>query len=122
MWHGRLRLIVSAAALSLAACRPAPELQPARQEVLHQGLLAFLADVKTTRQEALLQLGAPAAQFEGERILTYAFRADDKGEWRRVERRSNREGRANYLPGTSSLVLVFGSDGVLIQHSLVGAR
>jgi len=122
MRHGRPWLFIAAVALSVVACRPAPELQPARPEGLLQGLLAFLADGKTTRQEVLLQLGAPTAQFEGERILSYAFHVDNKGEWRRVERRSNSDGRANFLPGTSSLVLVFGPDGVLLQHSLVGAR
>jgi hypothetical protein len=95
---------------------------PARPEKLFQGLLAFLVDGKSRRDEVLLRLGPPMAQFEGERILTYAFREDERGEWQRVVRSTFSDGRHLYPPGTSSLVLVFGPDGVLLRHSLVVAR
>lgn len=103
-------------------CKPAPQLMPARPEKLFQGLLAFLVDGKSRRDEVLLRLGPPMAQFEGERILTYAFREDERGEWQRVVRSTFSDGRHLYPPGTSSLVLVFGPDGVLLRHSLVVAR
>ncbi len=103
-------------------CTPAPELQPARPEKLFQGMLAFLEDGKCTREQVLLRLGPPMAQFEGERILAYAFREDAQGEWRLEARAVVSDGRLSYPPGTSSLVLVFSADSVLLRHSLVVAR
>ena len=105
---------------ALAAGCNAPTVQPAPPERLEQGQLAFLQPGKTTRENVLLHLGTPMAQFEGERILTYAFNRDAQGQWQRVGRWSaNGQGRFDYAPGTCSLVLVFGPDGVLLRQSLI---
>ena len=117
MNHGRCSLCLTALLL-LGACSPAQVVQPARPEQLKGGILAFLSDGVSTRAEVLLALGPPVAQYEGERILSYAFRADGQGAWHRVERRETRDGRPAYLPGTSSLILVFDGNGVLARHSL----
>jgi|GEM_PF-1320003 len=112
-------LIPLAVVFAWTGCVRSPVLQPAKPELLREGPLGFLQDGKTSREEVLLQLGTPMAQFEGERILTYAFTHGPKGEWLRIGRWDPREGRYYYLPGTCSLVLVFGTDGVLTRHSLV---
>jgi hypothetical protein len=83
---------------------------------------AAFAVGKTTREEVLLQLGTPAAHFEGERILTYAYVKGSGDAWVRVGRYWNREKQAfEYLgrSGNCNLVLVFGADGRLVRHSLV---
>ena len=77
-------------------------------------LLSFIRDGATTREEVLLKLGTPSAEFEGQRILTYEIRIDKKGE-------------AHLIPPLRyrlyhNLVLVFGPDAVLEKHSLVGDR
>jgi len=95
--------------------------------------LKFVEDGKTTREEALLNLGHPSTQFEDGRILTYPLRATEGGDWRLIP--SLQAGApgvnvprvwdvwlAPYVPGTASLVLVFREDGVLARHSLVVAK
>src|SRR6476660_65883 len=47
---------------------------PATAEELAQGPLAFLHDGATTKEDIILKLGAPAAVFESEKILTYRLR------------------------------------------------
>lgn len=54
-------------------CAPA-HLSPVQESEVKQTLLSFLEDGKTTKEEVLLRLGIPSAQFEGERILTYRLR------------------------------------------------
>ena len=41
-------------------------------------LLDFLADGRTTREEVLLKLGQPSAQFQHENILTYRLNIESK--------------------------------------------
>lgn len=113
--------LASLLALLVGCATPTTHL--AKPEALQQGILGFLQDNRSTREEILLQLGTPMAQFEGERILTYAFMPNAKGEWQRVGRWAmNNRGRHEYGPGTCSLVLVFDAKGVLAKHSLVVAQ
>lgn len=112
---------VLGAALLAGGCVP-PVLQVAGPDA-SPGFLAFLQDGRTTREEALLRLGTPNARLEGERILTYAYSA--RADWAREGR--VRGGRGEGVPGyyrgpVHSLVLVFGTDGVLVRHSLVVSR
>ena len=79
-------------------------------------LLKFLTDGQTARYEVLLQLGQPSAFFESERILTYKIGGDVQ------EGYFIREAEASWARTNFSLVLVFGSDGILISHSLVRVR
>lgn len=101
-----------------------PHVEPADpQLLLRSELLAFIRDGVTTREEVVLKLGIPSAQFEGEKIMTYQLRADQAGKWHLVAPQVNAtNGFREWPQGTCSLVLVFGGDGVLRKHSLVTAQ
>jgi hypothetical protein len=104
----------------LSGCTP-PLLRQVLPAELQGGPFAFLADGRTTREEVLLRLGTPSARFEGERILTYAISRRASGGWvwpgRSLE--GGRKAPLFQARGMENLVLVFGSDGSLVRHSLV---
>ena len=111
--------------LGLASGCATPKLVPVPPEdMMRTDLLAFIRDGVTTREEALVRLGTPSAQFEGQRILTYQIRMDESREAHVVwPRRSELYPALTQLdPGIHSLVLVFEADGLLERHSLVGSR
>ncbi|HDR13976.1 MAG TPA: hypothetical protein ENN79_00535 [Desulfobacteraceae bacterium] len=88
--------------------------------LLKTGLLSFLQEGVTTREETVLNLGFPSMQMEGERILMYQLRADSDGKWYLTSPQWDAgTGLRSWKEGTSSLVLVFGKDGVLNRCSLV---
>ena len=102
-----------------------PQVAPIRPEdVAAAPLIAFLQEGTTSRQDVLLELGTPAAQFEGERILTYQLRADSRNEisvfWPR--RSEVHPILTDWQRDIFSLVLVFDEAGLLKTYSLVGAR
>lgn len=101
-----------------------PKLQTSDPELLLQtGLLSFLEQGLTTREAVALKLGLPTMQMEGERILMYQLRADSEGNWfMTAPQLDARTGLRTWREGTSSLVLVFGDDGVLRKFSLVTTR
>lgn len=107
----------------LTACAT-PRIQSAGAELLSTPLLSFIRDGVTTREEVLLKLGAPSADFEEHRILTYRLVPDREGTlhvlWPRAS--TTRSGFTEWAPGVYSLVLVFKGDGVLEKHSLVVAK
>lgn len=120
-----LQLIMLAMAIVLLATGCAtPHVQPADPQLLFKSeLLAFIQDGVTTREEVVVNLGIPSAQFEGEKILIYQLYADQAGKWHLVASQiSNINGFKVSQKGKSSLVLVFGDDGVLRKHSLVRAQ
>jgi hypothetical protein len=93
------------------------------QFLLKSDLLGFIQDGVTTREEVALKLGTPSAQFEGEKILMYQLRLKRSGKWHLVSPQTIKYSDfREWKEGTYSLVLVFGSDGVLQKHSLVEAR
>lgn len=111
----------------LLGCTP-PVLRQAAPAEIHQDRLAFLTDGHTTREEVLLRLGTPGAHFEGERILTYAYRRSTTGGWIREGRswtvEQNLTRHENLAPvyrsyRVGNLILVFGADGRLARHSMV---
>jgi len=109
------------ALMLLVGCTP-PVLQQAESTLLHTGVLAFLEDGRTTREEVLLRLGTPNARFEGERMITYAYWKTSDGKWfRRARSQVHESGGVPFAyPGpTHNLVLVFTPEGVLSRHSLV---
>jgi hypothetical protein len=109
---------VLAAGCATPAIKPADPHQPL---AIHQ--LAFLKDALTTREEVLLKLGMPTAQFEGERILTYQFYLDSSQVLHTVAPQLlGNAGLRSWARDVSSLVLVFDSDGVLRKHSLVSPQ
>ncbi len=84
-------------------------------------LLDFLSDSQTTRQDVILTLGQPSAQFEHERIFTYRLGYEPKNHgYYVVEREPTTEaGWSTWSHAKYSLVLVFDDAGVLRKHSLV---
>jgi hypothetical protein len=80
------------------------------------GLLDFLADGTTPKEEAFLRLGEPSATFEREQILTYRLAKDEAGYI------LGAPGSYRYVGSAFSLVLVFGENGVLRRHALVAVR
>lgn len=113
--------------LLLEGCVTPPGIQrfPVEQ-IIRSDLLSFIQDGVTTREQVLLRLGIPAAQFETQRILTYQLRVDKDGVAQVVlPQRIAEHPKSNIIewePGNYSLVLVFRPNGVLERHSLVGAQ
>jgi len=122
----RARFIFSSLVLIIivASCATAPHIQPTDPQLLFKTeLLGFIQDGITTREEVVLNLGIPSAQFEGEKILTYQLRVDQAGNWHLVTPQINKAtGFREWREKTCSLVLVFDGDGVLRKHSLVEAK
>jgi hypothetical protein len=87
-----------------------------------QQQLALLEDGKTTKEDILLKFGIPSAHFEGERILTYRLRYNQK-ESRfevisvEVDRRDPRF--AEWMQTEYNLVLVFDEKHILQKHSML---
>ena len=121
-----LQLIGAAIAtiVMVTGCATTPHVQPADPQLLFKSeLLAFIQDGVTTREEVVVKLGIPSAQFEGEKILMYQLRADQTGKWHLIAPQINTStGFRAWREGTVSLVLVFGGHGVLRRHSLVTAQ
>lgn len=106
--------------LLLSGCAET-KLQTLDDSVLQQQL-ALLEDGKTTKQDILLRFGIPSAQFEGERILTYRLRFNQKENRfevisREVDRRDPRF--AEWMQTEYNLVLVFDDKHILQKHSML---
>jgi hypothetical protein len=116
----RRKLVIALGILALAGGCETPRIQTADPQILLKSELAFINDGVTTREQVVLKLGVPSAQFEGERIMIYQLLADKNGKWHLVAPTINQfNGLRIWGEGTCSLVLVFGTDGVLLKHSLV---
>ena len=105
----RHRLIAAVLILSvapgLAGCAgPAPRGQ--------KGILDFLQDGTTTKQEITLHLGAPGATYEKDRILTYRLGRDEAGYYALPN-------KTDWSGVCSNLILALGDNGVLRRHSLL---
>ena len=87
--------------------------------------LDFLKEGVTTKEDVLLKLGIPAAQFEGERILLYRLREREKeGLMVIPPELGYRDARlapmrSSWGMGDYSLVLVFDEKNTLRKQSLV---
>jgi outer membrane protein assembly factor BamE (lipoprotein component of BamABCDE complex) len=87
-----------------------------------QQQLALLEDGKTTKEDILLKFGIPSSQFEGEKILTYRLRFNQKENRfevvsREVDRRDPRF--AEWMQSEYNLVLVFDERHILQKHSML---
>jgi len=91
----------------LAGCASAP--------IGQGGLLDFIQDGQTTKEDVLLKLGEPNALYEESRILTYRLSQDEKGWILLGPTKGWGEAFVN-------LVLVFDAQGVLRRHSQVKVR
>ena len=87
--------------------------------------LDFLKEGVTTKEDVLLKLGIPAAQFEGERILLYRLREREKeGLMAIPPELGYRDARlapmrSSWGMGDYSLVLVFDEKNTLRKQSLI---
>jgi len=117
----RMKWVIALGILVLAeGCEPTPRIQMADPKVLLNSELSFIQDGVITREQVVLKLGVPSAQFEGERIMIYQLYADNYRKWQLATPMINNfNGLRMWGPETCSLVLVFGTDGVLSRHSLV---
>ena len=106
--------------LLLSGCAET-RLQTVDDSILAQQL-SLLEDGKTTKEDILLKFGIPSALFEGERILTYRLRFNQKENRfevvsREVDRRDPRF--AEWLQTEYNLVLVFDEKHILQKHSML---
>jgi hypothetical protein len=106
----RLRVVAMLLPILLAAAGGC-----ASQTVGNQKLLEFLAPGRTTRADAILQLGEPSRSYEDARILTY--RVDKEDDAYTIVESMRAWNGVHY-----SLVLVFDDQGVLQKHALVPVR
>jgi len=94
-------LIISA---TLSGCS-VPIVAVKDMQTLKPSTFSFIEDGVTTREEVRMKLDSePIARFESERIEIYKVDINPPPH------------------GTGRLVLVFGPDGILRRHSLVGAE
>ena len=93
------------------------------QEQWQRNVLGFVQDGVTTREQVLMQLGAPTGRFEADRIFTYRIAREGDDGLRILQRQSDGSGYAggNWQAADFSLVLVF-QDEILTRHSLVPVR
>lgn len=82
-----------------------------------KGLLDFLENGRTTKEDILLKLGQPSGTYEDETVLTYRIGGDEKRGFYVVE--SNAQG---WHDVNFSLVLIFKKNAILKRHSLVPVR
>jgi hypothetical protein len=107
MWR---KAIAGALVLLIAGC--ATPVQPvAGSEVATK--FGFLQEGKTTRQQIIERMGAPRAEFEKDRVLTYWVFENQHGKMDVGTPPKSSDGRSY------SLVLAFDERGVLLRHSLV---
>jgi hypothetical protein len=111
-------------ALGAAACGCAARSTPAQVADVERSQLAFVRDGVTTREEVLLKLGVPSAQFEGERILTYRLGLNAKGALAPMSPEVAAEDHryAVWTRAAYNLVLVFDPRNVLQRHSFIEVR
>ena len=87
--------------------------------------LDFLIEGVTTKEDVLLRLGIPAAQFEGERILLYRLRERQKEGLAVIPPELGYRDarlapvRSPWGTGDYSLVLVFDEKNILLKQSLI---
>jgi hypothetical protein len=77
------------------------------------GLIDFLADGSTTRDEALLRLGAPAASYEADRVLIWTL-GEDSGFYLIPPGGMQR----GTVVRAYDLALIFDAAGILRRHGL----
>jgi hypothetical protein len=111
----RLMLALSCLVMLEGGCAP----HEMNVTELGHGPLAFLADGVTTREQVLLKLGHPSAQFEGQRILTYRVRQSGPNDVQVSEHRHELDPLNSHALASHSVVLVFDTRNVLVRHAIV---
>ncbi len=110
-------------AIFLAGCASVPTLKTADTD-LEAKWLSFVKDNISTKQDILLKLGLPSAQFENEKILIYRLMLDEKDGLVPVDRSfAPQDPRiSQWYQGQFNLVLVFDERNVLVRHSFLKVR
>jgi hypothetical protein len=114
----RVLLLMLSPLLTASGCVP----KAPTPDELRLGPLNYLQEGTTTREQALLKLGVPSADFEKGRILTYRLAVAPGGA---ITPRPRQPGLG--VPQSAdwsdySLVLVFDDKGVLKKQSLVPVK
>ncbi len=111
-------LLIVVAPLVPLACAQAT--RPADPETSRRWL-GYLQDGKTTKEEALLKLGLPSAQFEGERILSWRLMLHASDGLVPVAREVDPfdPRMAQWREAEYNLILVFDQRNVMQRHSLI---
>ena len=119
------RLLALSVLLLATACAHQPELpeNPENPPQTQPSLALFIEDGKTTRQQVLLKLGTPSAEFENQRILTYRLNCQLPSSIHPVPRVSVIGEEFNsWNWATHDLVLVFDDRNVVVTHALIEVK
>lgn len=110
--------LLATACAFVAGCSP---VGPVHDPELEAATLPWIIDGVTTKEEALLTLGAPSARFQGETILTWRLGRNADGELKvfAPEVNARDPGVRIWDVAQFSLVLVFDDSGVLARHRLL---
>jgi hypothetical protein len=119
----RRRTLLARLAILLLVSGCASQTPPAKVAEIEQQHLSFVLDGSTTREQALLQLGIPSGQFEGERIMSWRLSYDGKELRPLAAARASEDPRYTVWTGpTYNLVLVFDLRNLLQSHSFIEVR
>lgn len=88
-------------------------------EVVNFGIISFLKNSETERQEIFNRLGEPRCKYEDGRIITYCLIKDEKEELFVSSITCEFRDKFNTQLCIYNLVLVFNHDNRLVRHSLL---
>src|SRR5687768_13616900 len=90
---------------------------------IEQKHLAFVRDGVTSREQALLQLGLPSGQFEGERIMTWRLCYNGETLFPIAAERAPDDPRYTmWRVPAYNLILVFDARNLVQRHSFIEVR
>ena len=115
------RVVLGLASILLVGC--ASQTPPAKVADIERQYLSFVHDGVTSREQALLQLGLPSAQFEGERIMTWRLGYDGETLFPIAAERAPDDPRYTmWRVPAYNLVLVFDARNLVQRHSFIEVR
>jgi hypothetical protein len=113
-------LVVTLLPLAPGCASPTPEPKVAEIEQQH---LSFVRDGVTSREQALLQLGLPSGQFEGERIMTWRLCYNGETLFPIAAERAPDDPRYTlWRVPAYNLVLVFDARNLVQRYSFIEVR
>jgi hypothetical protein len=115
------RVLLAVASIVLIGC--AGQTPPAKVTEIEAQYLAFVRDGVTSREQALLQLGLPSGQFEGERIMTWRLCYNGETLFPIAAERAPDDPRYTmWRVPAYNLVLVFDARNLVQRHSFIEVR
>jgi hypothetical protein len=104
-------------------CGCATQAPPAKVTEIEAQHLGFVRDGVTSREQALLQLGLPSGQFEGERIMTWRLCYNGEVLFPIAAERAPDDPRYTmWRVPAYNLVLVFDARNLVQRHSFIEVR